>query len=99
MSKQHVYLEIGSMVTTKHQRRKTEMAKNGVEKPKKSNHGKSIKEESASEAMATITANIAATTISMDTIDNEPIIDNVSEVTEERVPEDTTSSLVRANYS
>ena len=87
-------LEIGSMVTTKQQRRKTEMAKNGIEKPKKSNHGKSIKEDSAGEAMATITANIAATKISIDTIDNEPIIDNTPTMAEERVPENSPTSLV-----
>ena len=78
---------------TKFQQRKTTM---GARKTKKSSpknegeksestNGVTIKEEPASQAIATITANIAATSISVNKIDFTPIIEE-----EERTPEDTT---------
>ena len=54
---------------------------------KKANNGQTIKTETASAAIAAITANIAATTLSINDIDNTPIIE------EERVPEE--NALVR----
>lgn len=79
-------------MVTKREKRKTEMAssKRQVAKvevlPEESN-GQSIKNDQASAAIAAITANIAATNISMADIDNDPIIDD------EREPEEP-SSLV-----
>ena len=53
--------------------------------------GTSIKTEQASEAIAAITANIASTSISINDIDNEPIINSDQE--EDRTPEES-SALV-----
>ena len=59
-------------------------------------NGQSIKTEQASNAIAAITANIAATSISFKDIDHTPIIE------EERVPEDNAlvcySSYFKCNY-
>ena len=76
-------------MVTKREIRKTQMKPKSArttrasapEETNKSN-GQSIKTENASNAIATITANIAATSISLKNIDHTPIIE------EERVPED-----------
>ena len=88
-------------MVTKYEQRKTAMTrrkavtKNDSAKTKtdmkKSTNGPSMKNEAASTAMATITANIAATKISIDEIDHNPIIEK------ERVPEE--NALVRINIT
>ena len=84
---------------TKFEQRKTAMTRrktaaksetDSVKNSKKVNNGQTIKNEPASAAIATITANIAATKISINDIDNTPIIE------EERVPED--NALVRLSF-
>ena len=82
---------MGSVRKTKKPPRQSEVDKlfeveeSGVEKSESVTHGQTIKEEPASNAIANITANIAATSISMNNIDFTPIIQ-----AEERTPEDTT---------
>ena len=82
---------------TKYAQRKTTMA-NSSKKSKRlapvsevepDSHGDSVNNDMASTAIANITANIAATSISVDDIDHQHIIE------EERTPEDT-SALVRS---
>ena len=85
-------------MVTKREKRKTDMAnsKRSVAKletvKEETDNGQSIKNEQASAAIATITANIAATNISIGDIDNEIIID------EERTPEEP-SALVGDLFS
>ena len=88
-------LEIGSeknMAPTKRQMRKTTMAIKGEkarqERKNEQSDGQTINDDLATNAIASITANIAATSISINKIDNEPIID------EDRL-EENNSSLVR----
>ena len=57
------------------------------------NDGQTVKSEPASAAIAAITANIAATSISINDIDHDPIINEE----EERTPEDT-SALVSSLF-
>ena len=89
-------------MVTKREMRKTQMKPkparttkttraNVPEKSEENDNGKSIKTETASNAIAAITANIAATSISMSNIDHTPIIE------EERVPEE--NALVSAKIS
>ena len=82
---------------TKYEQRKTTMGSAMSRKSKRlapvpekneETHGNSVSDDAASTAIANITANIAATSISMTDIDLQPIIE------EERTPEDTTA-LVR----
>lgn len=86
---------------TKYAQRKATMGSTNGKKSKRlasvpekddETHGNSVNEDTASTAIASITANIAATSITMTDIDLQPIIE------EERTPEDT-SALVRFKKS